>query len=560
MTITNTHDDKYIDEMFNDHTGLLAQLVPGYAARVCQIQLARAIDRTIEEDGVMLGDAPTGAGKSLAYLIPAIMHAKLAGKPILVVTANKALQEQLIAKDLPLIAEAFAKHRHAHVIKYQLVKGRANYLCQRELFAFKDSGMMPGLTAEEIDQAEALTAWGEITPTGDQSDAPSGVSQRTWNSFSVSGERCTRRGCAFRQTCFTEEVLEQASHADVVVTNYDLFFSKLKAGSEQMWANFGTVIFDEAHEAANIARRCFGREVGLGHIIQLATDVTKYLGDRDLAKALRDFASPFFEEVARYAINMDTPRMQEPNFIRADELIDALDDTVRAAGGNCGCNMPSSCGTCAYRELIVVRAKTIMEQIQDFVGQSEGTTAYWIDKPTDYDRITAHTVKLRAVPYRVGDLLSQLIFERYPSVICVSATMTSGGTFDFIREELGLIRRQPKPTTKSDTVIVKPSKYLMPESTASWNFMTYGATSNQPPQEFEVRGIRVASPFDFAKQAKFVIPIGIPWPIPENDHIFNLKIVEVIRCRCSAIRPTRSCSRPRASGWGSMSRVSPCRA
>jgi len=509
----------YIDHMFEDYTGALATVIPGYGKRASQVQLAHAVHRAIEDRRVLLGEAPTGTGKTMAYLVPAIMQAVRQGRSALVVTANKALQEQLIDKDLPLLAKAF-RVREGLDFSYALLKGRANYLCQREMAMFDSGAPMPGINLDEIGEAQALSAWAVATPTGDQSDAPAAVSQRTWNVFSVSGDRCMRRACPYFKTCFAENAAENADGATVVVVNYDLFFSKLLHTTDPMWTRFGTVIFDEAHEAANIARRCFGRELGLTHINQLATDLGKYLGDRDLAKALRNTATSFFEDVARYALNMETPRVCEPDCVATIEIVDILDDVMRAAQGGCGCPTPSMCGTCSMRASVRERATTFIEQIKEFAGQLNETTAYWIDKPNDAGRVTLATVRLRAVPYRVGKHLSERIFRRYPSVICVSATLTSGGTFDFIREELGLTRDPIAPgiTTGGDLADEEVRVH-------SWQFAMSGVND----QGANVIGLRVPSPFNFATQAKFIIPLGIPFPIAENEDVYNKKATEAIK-------------------------------
>jgi ATP-dependent DNA helicase DinG len=509
----------YIDNMFDDFTGALATVIPGYSKREGQVQLAQAVDEAIEGRLVLLGEAPTGTGKTMAYLIPAIRHAVHKGRRVLVVTANKALQEQLIDKDLPVVEKAFAAADEEIDFSFALLKGRANYLCQREMAMFDSGAPIPGLDLDGNIEAQALSAWGTATPTGDQSEAPPAVSQRTWNVFSVSGERCGRRACAYYESCFAERAADNAENATVVVANYDLFFSKLLHTTDPTWTNFQTVIFDEAHEAANIARRCFGRELGLTHINQLASDISKYLGDRGLAKALRDTASPFFEDVARYALNMESPRVAEVDCVATIEIVDVLDDAMRAAQGGCGCDTPALCGTCAMRKSCRDRAETFVVQIKEFAGQLNDTTAYWIDKPNDDQRVTAATVRLRAVPYRVGQHLSERVFERYPSVICVSATMTSGGTFDFIRDELGLVRQAVLPGT--DKVNAGNEDVRL----HSWQFAQRG--TNVPGAN--VIGVRVPSPFNFATQAKFIVPLGIPWPIPENDAIYNQKAAEAIK-------------------------------
>lgn len=515
-----------IDRMFNDHTGYIAQAIPGYAKRTGQTILANAIEETLNTGGVLLGEAPTGTGKTVAYLVPAIAHALKTNRPVLVVTANKALQEQLIEKDLPLLTEAF-KRDDGTMFSYQLVKGRANYLCQRELALFDSGAPLPGLTAEDVDLASALSAWGHGTMTGDQSDAPSAVPQRVWNIMSVSGDRCSRSACVFRETCFADKPLRAAETATVVVANYDLFFSKLLfPGTEQFWFKFGAVIFDEAHDASEFARNNFGNEMGLGNFNQLAADITQFVGDRRLARQVREVASAFFDELARYALNNDKPRLEEPNFIDAQTITDLLDDVRHQAAAPCPeCGGVIGCSTCAMRARVQERAKLYSAFIDEFVAQSKATTAYWIEKPSDATRVMATTVKMRGVPYDVGELLSKHVFSRYRSVICVSATMTSGGTFDFIRKELGLILRAPKRADDEDEDDVDLNAVkIVPEK--MWKFALY---STPRPPGVNVTGLRVASPFDFAKQAKLIIPLHIPFPIPENGDSFIHAATNAIR-------------------------------
>ena len=521
-----------IDRMFNDHTGYIAQAIPGYAKRTGQTILANAIEETLNTGGILLGEAPTGTGKTVAYLVPAIAHALKTNRSVLVVTANKALQEQLIEKDLPLLTEAF-KSDDGTMFSYQLVKGRANYLCQRELALFDSGAPLPGLTADDIDLASALSAWGHGTITGDQSDAPAAVPQRVWNMMSVSGDRCSRSACVFQETCFADKPLRDAETATVVVANYDLFFSKLMfPGTDQFWFRFGAVIFDEAHDASEFARNNFGNEMGFNNFNQLASDITQFVGgDRRLARQVRDVAHAFFDGLARYSLNSDTPRVEEKHFISTQAICDVLDDVRQQAGTACPeCGGTIGCGTCAMRKRVHERAKLYSAFVEEFAAQGKASTAYWIEKPGDSSRITGTTVKMRSVPYDVGELLSKYVFSRYRSVICVSATLTSGGTFDFIRKELGLVLRAPKQIEANDREdaddeeVVEYAPPPVPEKT--WKFALY---STPRPYGVNVTGLRVASPFDFAKQAKLIIPLHIPFPIPENGYSFIAAATDAIR-------------------------------
>lgn len=531
----------YIDDIFDDYTGALARLLPGYARREGQVRLAEAVDHAIENNSVLVGEAPCGTGKSFAYLAPAVVHAIRKKRPVLIVTANKALQEQLMEKDLPLLAQALTAIDPAFTFDYTLLKGRANYLCRNQMHAFDMGLPMPGFSLDDATEAHALSAWAMQTMSGEQADAPP-VALKVWNAFTVSGDRCERKSCSFYDHCFAEHALVNAERALVVVANYDLFFSKILYSGEAMWARFSTVIFDEAHEAPNIARRCFGSEIGYGHLSQLAGDVGKYFGDHGMARDLRQRAEKFFDEVMRYALKHDNePRIREKNCANSLEVVDILDDVMRAAKGNCGsCDNPARCKTCAQRTLMLKRAERYIKQIHEVMALHDDTTAYWIDKPSDYKRITAQTVRLKAVPYRVGRHLAENVFDRYPCTIAVSATLTTGNNFDFILDELGLrnngtagastkrgrdvgIDDEETPVDDGDDTDEPRTKAYKPRARtfALYKSKTDTAATN-------VRGLQVRSPFNFATQAKMIVPANVPFPIAENDEIYNKTIAQHI--------------------------------
>jgi len=471
-----------IEELFEDQTGALARAIPGYERREGQVQLARDIWNTANKGGILLAEGPTGIGKSFAYAIPAIIRAVATGTPSLIVTANKALQDQLAEKDLPLLAEIL-QDTEAKGFKFKLLKGRSNYICQRELM-LRDARSVNWPSGSE-NEGDALSAWVAAPPcSGDRNDAPV-VSDQTWRAVSITGDDCDHSACVHYQTCFAENAAEEAEQAHVVIINYDLFYSKLQHSNDPFWSKFGFVVFDEAHEAAAIARRCFGTEISEWGIRRLATAVSDKVGDRDLAKALRNVAAPVFEKIADYALQYRTNgRLKDPGFVNVDDLCDTLREVVAAAAGGCGsCVVDEICAACNSRKKIQERATEMSENIRAFVDQVDDMTAYWLDKPMDTARVTGATIKLCAAPYHVGDVLKKLVFERYPSIVCVSATLAAGGSFDFIRGELGL---------------------------------------TDPVMSAKTQVTRVASPFDFAKQARFVIPLGIPFPTGENEAIFDV--------------------------------------
>jgi len=458
---------------------------------------------TLDGDGRYLLDDFTvthNSGKTLAYAAPAIAHALATNTQVLIVTANKALQEQLGAKDLPLLQEALADLTGSFTFK--VLKGRQNYLCQRELSLY-DNGALSWPDGTQ-DEGAAISAWALIpTCTGEQSDAPIGISQRTWRAASVTGDECDRGACPHYENCFAEKALREADRANVIVANYDLFYSKLLYSGEDVWRQFGVVILDESHEAATLARRCFTRTISESMIRKLATTLGDQLYEHGLAKRLRAVASPFFERIANYASEVGA-RVEDPNFIDVTLMCDVLKMIAEASHGPCSADRVmsaidpslttaphnSTCILCTTRKQVEEKANELVKDLKAFVAQSDDSTAYWLEKPTDVAHLTGATVKLCAAPYHVGEKLRKLIFQRYPTVICVSATLTSGGSFDFVSNEFGLDQEGTLPVAVST--------------------------------------IRIPSPFDFKKQAKLIIPLGIPFPLQEHEELFDVAAAKAI--------------------------------
>lgn len=494
----------YIDDIFGS-AGYLAEVLPGYAPRPGQIALAHAIDAAITSHNVILGDAPTGTGKTGAYLVPAIYHALQADTSVLVVTSNKALQTQLVEKDLPMLQEVFHKYFTGASFQYALAKGRANYLCKRD-FALLDLTLTPNLTPDITAQLDAIQLWETTGGTGDRADAPLGVTDRAWSHVSVTGARCGRRTCSYYKECYANMAEQVVNATQVVVANYDLFFHKLKQGNEN-WTRFGTVIFDEAHTVADIARKCFGSELSLTNFRHIASDIEQHLGNKFLGRDVRRIARNFFDEVARYAVlNNDKPRLDETNFAPFETLSEILDEVIRVTSTRCLiCKRKTStegpnCGTCEYIAGIRMRTSELKQQITECLQQTNRETIYAIAKPANLNEVTADTVKLAMMPYRVGPHLVESVFNKFPAVVVVSATLACNGNFNFIREQLGLAT----PARKFEALPANATPQTIPTAKVAST----------------VYGIRVPSPFNFKTQAKCIIPAGIPWPINDQEDLF----------------------------------------
>jgi ATP-dependent DNA helicase DinG len=258
--------------------------LPGLTEREAQRRMAAAVAAALADQVPLLVHAPTGVGKSLGYLVPIVA----AGRRAIVATATKALQSQLIERDLPRLADAFGTTS-------ALAMGRGNYACWARMEALVAATRLAATKAEEA--ALEVAAWAAESETGSRLDAPPGVRDDVWDLVSTSGEDCPgQKGCAFHQRCFAERAREQARDVDVIVTNHHLLLLELelRALSDApgvMLPEVDVVVVDEAHRLADHAADLYGVTVTgprLGRAGAAADAAAKAAGMRtDWSRRLR---------------------------------------------------------------------------------------------------------------------------------------------------------------------------------------------------------------------------------------------------------------------------------
>jgi ATP-dependent DNA helicase DinG len=225
--------------------------LPGLTPRAAQRAMARAVRAALEREAPLLVHAPTGVGKSLGYLVPLAA----AGRRMIVATATKALQSQLVERDLPRLGELFDT-------TFALLMGRGNYICLAKADALVAATQLAATAQEEA--ALELVEWATETETGSRLDAPAGTRDDTWDLVSTSGEDCPgQKGCSFFRRCFAERAREQAREVDVVVTNHHLLLLELELRQVSeapgvMLPEADVVVVDEAHRLADHAADLYG--------------------------------------------------------------------------------------------------------------------------------------------------------------------------------------------------------------------------------------------------------------------------------------------------------------
>ncbi len=262
--------------------GALALAVEQFQAREGQIEMARAVARTIEQGGALVVEASTGVGKTFSYLVPAL----LSGERVLVSTATKTLQDQLHGRDLPRLIEALRLP-----VSTALLKGRASYLCTHRLQQAMQSQSAQGREAARL--LARIERWSQATQTGDLAEIDDFDERSPIVPLITSTrENCLGSACPSFKACHVQQARREALAADVVVINHHLFFADLavrESGMAELLPTVRMVIFDEAHQLNETGTQFLGTELGTGQLIDFGRDLLA--AGLQMARGLADWQS-----------------------------------------------------------------------------------------------------------------------------------------------------------------------------------------------------------------------------------------------------------------------------
>src|SRR6266705_3183203 len=243
--------------------GLLARVLPDYEERPAQRRFSEAVAGVLRDGGLLLAEAGTGTGKTLAYLLPAVEL----GRRVVVSTGTKNLQEQLVDKDLPLLARALGRD-----LSVAVMKGRGNYLCLLRYRSFAQAGSFRRL--DEVPLFRAVQTWAPATATGDRAevdDLPDSVD--FWREISAASENCIGQSCPDFDPCWVTRMRQRALEADLVVVNHHLLCADLavrESSYGEVIPPYDTLILDEAHLLEDVATQYFGVHVSSHRVDDLA--------------------------------------------------------------------------------------------------------------------------------------------------------------------------------------------------------------------------------------------------------------------------------------------------
>ena len=432
----------------------------GGTERPGQVQMAKAVARAVETEEHLLVQAGTGTGKSLAYLVPAVVHAQESGKPAVVATATLALQAQIVDRDMPRVADALTPLLGRRPT-YALVKGRRNYVCLHKLEGgFPDEeeallgvGQVDAAAGRLGQEVVRLREWADSTETGDRDELVPGVSERAWRQVSVSAHECLGSKCPLVAECFVERARAAAADVDVIVTNHS-FMAIDSFEGRQMLPEHDVLIVDEAHELVDRVTSTVTDEL-TGAMVGTAAKKAGRMSEN--AAALTE---------AGDLLTTVLEPLEEGRLLGVPDSLGLALARVRDAARQVQSDLKPASNEDADGARQVARAAVdeVQENAERILEEREFDVV-WVSQDQRRGPV------LRVAPMSVAMLVRDKVFAER-TVVLTSATLELGGTFDAVAGTIG----------------------LRGEGAPAW------------------QGLDVGSPFDYPRQAIAYVAAHLPPP------------------------------------------------
>jgi ATP-dependent DNA helicase DinG len=517
--------------------------MPGYQARPGQMEMARAVERCLGSDGIALIEAGTGTGKTLAYLVPALLEAHR--KKVIISTATRALQDQIFGKDLPLLERVLGTG-----LPVALMKGLPNYVCQRR---YREFLLSPESLEPRWATSSALVQrWLDESPRGalEELDALA-EDDPIWARISASSERRVGPSCPHFESCYITRMKRDAAEARIVVVNHHLFFADLAlrgAHPASVLPNYDAVIFDEAHQLEDVATEHFGVSVSSARVGRLCSDARPLL-ERELgaraaehARVVQQAAEALYDALARVVRGHDGRAALPPDvwsgpvesrWFELDTALEGLGARVHAieAARELADDAPLYAitpGTSSGEALAALGRRTAALR-DDLASIARGTpgAVTWLESG-------GRARKLSASPVDLTDVLRTRLFDVVPSVVLTSATLSTSTPEVATRTEEPTRREEPAADTDAEperaarVELDEAAPDELPRPTFTGPFRFQRQRLGLDPGLYHVDELRVASPFRYEERALLYLPRDLPLP---DEPTFGAAAAE----RCAAL-------------------------
>jgi ATP-dependent DNA helicase DinG len=408
--------------------GTLSEWHPNYEYRAGQVSMAEAVESALQAKRHLIVEAGTGTGKTLAYLVPAL----LSGKRIVVSTGTKNLQEQLFLKDVPFLQQHFPRP-----LKVCYMKGRNNYACRQKIYDMDKDPVLSGL--EEVADFQVIREWEQTTEFGDRAEIKTlPEHSQAWNKVDARSDLCTGQKCPNFDRCFITLMHQRAAESDIIIVNHHLFFADLSLRDDKheggVLPEYHAVVFDEAHEIEDVAAQYFGVSISNYRIQELRRDIAvigrmKQFGTPELDRILdrldeisNAFFALFGEGDRRIAFQNRDLFRQENQDIYGDlcaalELIQSHLKVLK--------DPPDEVGPLGRR------ASELSQGLRFVMEETDERFVYWLER-------RGRGCFLQATPIEVASILAERLFPKVDTVVLTSATLAVGGSFEYPQGRLGL--------------------------------------------------------------------------------------------------------------------------
>ncbi|HVB65555.1 MAG TPA: helicase C-terminal domain-containing protein [Nitrolancea sp.] len=479
--------------------GSFARSFSGYEYRPQQVEMMTSVADTLRDGGTLMVEAGTGTGKSVAYLLPAVLHAVEHGEPVVISTNTIALQDQLFRKDLPDLRRSLQQMAiddpnlvDAANFEAALLKGRSNYLCLRRWFIAQRT---PAQAPEEAALHAKILTWIQQTDTGDRAELHLPLDEQLyWSRLAEEEGSCVPGRCVFhrRNQCFLFRARHKAESAHIVVVNHALLLSDMLASNSVLPA-YRNLIIDEAHNLEEEATKQLGFAVGRNAMLEFVNRCLQHdareglsgvfgtlwkaaaVGTTAEARALAKRMQPWLETLNETArLSNDTcehlyqalsdfidryqdERSQHERQLRITDavrhdpgwtdieqtlerlsrllrtLMQALTEAIAEVEHFTEEDMPGSGDLATELDLLLRTGNQLLDRAISAISEPSGDTIYWLSR-----RPGSSDVSIQAAPLHVGESLKQQLYDRCRSVVMTSATLTTDGSFEYVRGRLGV--------------------------------------------------------------------------------------------------------------------------
>jgi ATP-dependent DNA helicase DinG len=411
--------------------GLLSEWHPHYEFREGQLRMAEAVESALADKRHLIVEAGTGTGKTLAYLVPAI----LSGKRVIISTGTKNLQEQLYFKDIPFL------EKHLGTIRACYMKGRNNYACRQKIYDAENEPILTGL--EEVADFQIIRDWEKTTETGDRAEIKQlPENSGAWAKIDARGEACTGQKCKQFDRCFITQMHMKANESDLIIVNHHLFFADLNVKGDERGAilpDYGAVIFDEAHEVEDTAGQYFGVSISSSQIEDLARDTAglanrKLFNSAELDRILMTLSDKSAQFFGLFGANEG-----RSGFKSHDAFLEKHEEAYRNVGYALEMvALQLELVKAAPDEALplMARARDMMKRLEFWMegGGGKGLDkryVYWIER-------RGRRTFLQATPIDVSGMLDERLFDAVDTVVLTSATLAVAESFEFVQKRLGM--------------------------------------------------------------------------------------------------------------------------